>query len=124
LEAAPVSKTVVNYLVKTNEDWTDGLFFGDGADPPEPEDLTGSSFHAQLRVSPEAAFVHLDASTSNGLLIIDLPTAIVSWNVSRSVMRTIPPGVYVYDMLWTRADGTADVEVEGIVTVEQGVTRP
>ena len=120
-----MSLTIIDYLVKTNEDWLDGLFLDDGADPPEPHDLTGSSFRAHLRASPESLVVVLECSTANGRLLIasDPETGGLAWNVMKAEMKLIEPGVYHYDMLWTKPDGHEDVVAAGTITVERGITR-
>jgi hypothetical protein len=120
-----MSLTIIDYLVKTNEDWLDGMFLDDGAGPPVAHDLTGSSFKAHIRTEPDSLTVVLECSTDNGRLLIssDPETGGLSWNVMRAEMRLIEPGVYHYDMVWTRPGGYADTVIAGTVTVERGITR-
>lgn len=120
-----MSLTIIDYLVLTNEDWTDSLILDDGGDPAEPINLTGSSFEAQLRDAPGSLTVVLACSTGNGRLVIssEPETGGISWNVMRNEMRLIEPGVYHYDMVWTRPGGYADTVIAGTVTVERGITR-
>jgi hypothetical protein len=120
-----MSLTIIDYLVLTNEDWVDSLLLDDGGDPAEPVDLTGSEFLAQLRSEPGSLTVVLEASTDNGRLVIssEPETGGLSWNIFQDEMRLIEPGVYHYDIVWTRPGGYADTIVAGKVTVERGITR-
>lgn len=122
-----MSLTLVDYLVLTNEDWRDtlDLFVGDDPETGDPVDLTGSSFRAQLRTSEHTLNVSLECSTTNGRLVVDEPASgRVSWNVPPEILRTLEPGVYVYDMVWTNAGGVEDTFIAGTVTIKRGITRP
>jgi hypothetical protein len=120
-----MSLTVIDYLLKTNEDWQDSIELDDGAVSPTPLDVTGSSFLAHVRTEPDSLDIVLAASTANNMLVIaeDPTTGVVSWNVPKSVLSLIEPGVYVYDMVWTKADTSEDTVVEGTITVKRGITR-
>ncbi|HEY8356696.1 MAG TPA: hypothetical protein VIL30_04465 [Ramlibacter sp.] len=116
-----MSLTTVNYLVLTNEDWRDTLELENNGDPV---DLTGSAFRAQLRTTADTLAVALDASTSNGRMVIaDAPGGILSWNVAPEVLEDMEPGTYVYDIVWTTPGGVEDTIVDGTITLKRGVTR-
>ncbi|WP_019997235.1 hypothetical protein [Aureimonas ureilytica] len=119
-----MSITLVNYLVSTNEDWRDAIALVQG-EAEDPVDITDDEFVAQLRLPVEALHVLLEASTTNGFLQIVPPgtTGLLAWNVPASIMRTLPPGIYPYDMVWTREGNAIDRFAAGIVTIERGVTR-
>lgn len=118
-----MSFTVVDYLVTTNEDWRDALELTDDQDAPI--DLSGSTFLAHIRESSDSLSVALVASTENGrLAIADPPTSgIIAWNLAASELALVPPGVYVYDIVWTSAGDIADTVVGGTITVKRGITR-
>lgn len=120
-----MSLTLIDYEVLTNEDWVDSLLLDDGGDPASPIDLTGSAFEAQLRSEPGSLTVVLECSTANGRLVIssDPETGGLSWNVLQDEMRLIEPGLYHYDMVWTKPGGYADTVIAGTVKVERGITR-
>lgn len=113
----------IDYLISTNEDWLDAIELNDGAPTPAPLDLTGWSFHSQIRVSAEDATVMLDASTANGLHLII--SSACAWNIAKAILAArLPAGVYVYDTVGTDPDGRAVRVAEGVITAETGVTRP
>lgn len=120
-----MSLTIVDYLVRTNEDWRDSLNLTSGVgEEAEPVDLTGSTFAAQIRSSPDALFVLLEASTTNGRLVIaDAAGGVLSWNITADEMATLVPATYAYDIVWTNPDGLIDTFVAGTLTVERGITR-
>lgn len=120
-----MSLTVVDYLVKNNEDWVDSLFLSAG-DGDVAEDLTGSQFFAQFRTTPQSLFVVLDANTTNDRIVIaDPPTSgEISWNVAAAVLKNITPGVYVYDIVHRKLSGAEDTFATGTLTIERGITRP
>jgi hypothetical protein len=120
-----MSLTIIDYLVLTNEDWEDSIELDDGAEDPEPLDLTGSSFKSQLRTEEGSLTVVLECSTDNGRLVIDADplTGKVSFNVSKSMLSLMTPGVYVYDTVWIKPDLSQDTVAAGTVTVKRGITR-
>jgi hypothetical protein len=124
-----MSMTVIEYLVLTNEDWVDTLelttLAEDEEDDPAPVDLTGSSFAAHIRTSPDALNKIVIATTGNGRLVVAEPAnGLLAWNIPAEEMAVIEPGVYFYDIVWTSADGIIDTIAAGHVTVQRGVTRP
>jgi hypothetical protein len=106
--------------VATNADWLDGLEYWDLQAPPQPIDLDGIAFELELRSSPPAATVVIQASTDNGLIVVYDNT----WQllVPAATMLLLPPATYVYDMLGV-ADGYTRMLASGTVSVVQGVTR-
>jgi hypothetical protein len=123
-----MSLATIDYAVKQNEDWIDSFQIFDATDegePGDPRDLTGSSFRAHFRADPDGATVYLEASTDNGRLQVgdDPVEGWVHWNVPRSVLKGVPPGIYHYDVVWTDAGGAVDTVAEGIWTLKIGITR-
>lgn len=120
-----MSLTIVDYLVRTNEDWRDSLSLTTGVgDDAEAVDLTGSTFSAQIRSTPDTLLVLMEASTTNGKLVIaDAAGGVLSWNIAADEMATLVPAIYAYDMVWTNPDGIIDTFVAGTLTVERGITR-
>jgi hypothetical protein len=113
-------QVIMDMTVATNADWLDGLEYQDLQTPAQPIDLDGIAFELELRATPPAATVVLRAGTDNGLIVVYANT----WQllVPATLMETLPPATYVYDMLG-RADGYTRQLSSGNVTVVQGVTR-
>lgn len=115
----------INFAISTNEDWVDSLVFVSGEEQ-EPLDLSGSSFKMQLRTVPEKLTKIDEFSTENSRLVIEPAIEDVgklSIVVPKETVDNISPGVYVYDLVWTMADGRAVNLAAGTVTVKLGITR-
>lgn len=108
--------------ITNNGDWRQTIQFV-ATGTTTPIDLTGISFHSQVRSSAESAVVLLDLSTDDGTLVIDAPAGRLSWAVPESMLTTLR-GDYVTDII---------AEAEGIrvnlcadpltLLVRHGVTR-
>jgi hypothetical protein len=114
-----VPPVIMTMAVANNEVWLDGLEYQD-EESGDPIDLTGIAFQMEMRIAPSAATVVLRATSDNNYIRVGGNT----WQlqVPADVMVTIPPAIYVYDMLGL-ADGLTRRLARGEVTVELGVTR-
>ena len=121
-----VSMTVVT---ATNEDWIDSiLFLVDGADPLSPQlDITGITFHMEVRRRTDDHEVVLRASNANGdrTITIGEPPNVgyLIINIDHETMKTQIPGQYVADIIGNDLESTRrciliDLEIQA------GVTRP
>jgi len=114
-----VPPVIMTMEVANNEVWLDGLEYQD-EDTGDPIDLTGIAFQMEMRIAPSAATVVLRATSDNNYIRVGGNT----WQlqVPADVMVTIPPAVYVYDILGL-GDGLTRRLARGEVTVALGVTR-
>lgn len=114
----------MDYAVNTNEDWVDTFQIVSG-DPPIPVDLTGSTFTAHVRRAATDLDTVIEASTANGKLVVSSPPSdgLVSWNVPREQLEILKSRDYVYDIVWTRADGREIAFAVGTIDLQLGVTR-
>lgn len=79
--------------------------------------LTGSSVLAQIRKdSGTALLASFTASTSG------TTSGVVSLSLSDSVTKSLPPGVFHYDVLLTKSGGTKIRILEGKATVTPAIS--
>ena len=104
----------------TNSDWLDGLEYWTDDSHAQNIDLAGISFEMEMRAAPQFATVVLRASTDNGFIRVYAN----SWQflIPSTMMMSMPPGLYVFDMLG-RADGYTRNLVQATVQVDLGITR-
>ena len=114
-----VPPVIMSMSVANNEVWLDGLEYQDEI-TQDPIDLTGIAFQMEMRLVATAATVVLRATSDNSYIRVAGNTW--QFQVPGEVMVTIPPAIYVYDMLGL-ADGLTRRLARGEVTVELGVTR-
>jgi hypothetical protein len=91
-----------------------------------PIDLTGISFHCQVRTSAGSSSVVLDMSTTNGLLVSGGTNGILSFAVPAATLQATPAfqaGSYVADVL-AQAGSQTVLVAQLTITVTQGVTTP
>lgn len=123
----------IDFVVGTNEDWRDILTLyepwdgaSDGEAPPAEHDtldLTAATFAMHLRRAPGDTTAALILSSANSRLgLSGTPTdGRLIWNVDKTVMSKIAPGIYVHDI--TMAQGGVDrVVARGTVEIVLGVT--
>jgi hypothetical protein len=82
--------------------------------------LDGIVFALEMRSTPPAATVVLQATTGNGFLQVYDNT----WQllVPAATMLLVPPGDYVFDLLGM-AEGRTRNLVQAAVTIDLGITR-
>lgn len=90
-----------------------------------PVDLSGFTARMHVRTAVDAASVTLEASTSNGRIVLGGVAGTVTINVESSAMEAIAAGSYVYDLELVSPTATPVVTrlVEGTFTVDAEVTR-
>lgn len=120
-----MSFTLIPLETFTNEDFDDGFML---VDDDGPVDLTGSEFIAHIREAADTLAVVLECSTDNGMLVIadqgaTGETGLVEWSIPEDVARTIPDGVYHYDVVWIMPGGKRDTTHGGTITFYRGITR-
>lgn len=117
----------INFSVSTNEDWVDALKFQEGPEGSETAiDLTGSSFLMHVKETATQLSEDLILSTGNGRLIIEPAPedeGKLSIFVPQETVNDLNPGSYVYDIVWTMADGREVNLAAGTLTVNLGITR-
>lgn len=117
----------INMSVSTNEDWVDVLQFQEGPDGEQtPVDLAGSSFLMHMRTGPTRLEEALILSTANGRLIIEpAPEDVgkLTIFVPQAIVDDLEPGAYVFDIVWTMADGRHVNLASGNITINLGITR-
>lgn len=117
----------INFAVSTNEDWVDTLQFQEGPEGSQtPVDLTGSSFLMHVKEAATQLAEELILSTDNGRLIIEPAPedeGKLSIYVPQETVNDLNPGVYVFDVVWTMADGREVNLAAGTLTVILGITR-
>jgi hypothetical protein len=87
-------------------------------------DLTGISFHMQVRPAAGNPAIALDMSTANGLLTNGGANGLLSWLVPAAQVAQMAPGAYVADLV-AIADGAIVNLCQAApltVTVVEGVT--
>lgn len=93
---------------------------------PPPLDLTGISFVANLKASPQSSESYLTVQTSDGTFNNGGVTGVLSFDIPVQIMARTFPGTYVMDII-AEADG-ATVNLFPIgpatVIVLEGVTDP
>lgn len=91
-----------------------------------PVDLTGYSVAMQVRTQPPDDEIILDLASTGLTPRITIPTPAngrILVNVPSSVMETVEPGDYVYDMeIFTNADDHLRI-ISGTFSVSAEVTR-
>ena len=109
--------------IATNADLRAALQFTQ-AGSSTPLDLTGISFHMQVRLGSDLTRIALDLSTANGLLINGGPNGLLSWLVPAPQLAQIAPGAYVADLIAEGDGAIVNLCQNGplTVTVVEGVT--
>jgi hypothetical protein len=108
--------------VHNNADWWQS--FKLTTDGTTPIDLGGAIFSMTLVPKLGAATVDntFAFTMDTGLqLTTDGSDGLFSINIDHTVMETIPPGTYKYDMILDRS-GASQVLMEGVVKIIDGVT--
>lgn len=110
-----------DFVVSNNADWPHESFtVKDGEDPMS---LMGCTLRMQLRATPTTRVAALDLSApSQGITINDEAGGTFSIYVPAATMSLVAAGLYVRDILISRADETIYAG-RGGVTVLQGITR-
>ena len=87
-----------------------------------PWNLGGYSAVMTVRPFIGASTTTLVASTTNGLLALDVGSGRVQVNVDAATMAAISAGRFVYDLVLTSGDGTVTRILEGKFIVTAAVT--
>lgn len=85
----------------------------DGANAPW--NLLGYTAEAKIKKS-------YYSTTSTDFTAVALPSGLIQLTLSSSVTKTLEQGRYLYDVVITASDGKKTRVLEGIVTVNPGVT--
>lgn len=87
-------------------------------------DLTGYNLEAQLKFSPDTLPV-LTLSTGNGRIVINTPATdgVFFFTLPYSVMKTIFPGIYYFDIVNIVSSSSHEFIAAGILTVDAGITE-
>lgn len=123
----------IDFVVGTNEDWRDvitlyepwsGASAGEAPPPDQPKvNLTAATFAMHLRKAvgdTTAALVLSSANSRLGLSGAPADGRLI-WNIDKTVMSKIAPGLYVHDIVMVQ--GSVDrVIARGTVEVVKGVT--
>jgi hypothetical protein len=89
-------------------------------------DLTGATFKAQIRAGQNATsnlLMTFDSTADDGSITINIDTATVTLNSTKSANEALDFTKGFYDLLATWADGTTDKLANGAVIVSPGVTQ-
>ncbi len=124
IAAEGVSATAVNFTVANNANWSIAFRWKQGG---YPVSIVGQKLRMQLRANPDdlAGAVAVELSSANSHI---LPTdeSAGEWllNLSAAESSKIEAGSYAYDVLaYVDSDSRVYRRQQGIITVEQGVTR-
>ena len=114
--------------VSNNATWQDAFQFDPGS---ETWTLDGQMFELDVQRNPYDPVPLLSLSSAeNEIVIADPVQRVVYMNVDASVIQqSLPPGVYVYDLVMIAGDNPAPPAVRvalmyGTLEVVQGVTYP
>jgi hypothetical protein len=119
----------MTFSITTNGGWYDTIYFTQSPSSTIPIDLSGISFHAELRTAVGDARNALNMSTlTNPPQLVNGQTqGALYFSVDASLLVNLTPGQYVMDILATdTASGMVRNLCEPapiVVTVFQGVTR-
>jgi hypothetical protein len=111
----------VSIEARKNADWThDFQFTANGTSQP----INGRLALMVRREAAEAtASVTLSSDANGGIVITDAAQGRFRITFDRQKLKSMVPGSYVHDLLYTRTDGLATVIWEGPFTLIEGVTR-
>ena len=93
------------------------------ADKVTPIDLTGYTAKLQVRRAHAHATVLLEASTTDGRIVIAGPQGNISLTVPKEVTAALPAMTLEYDLFITSAAGVATRLLDGKFVVSASVTR-
>lgn len=88
-----------------------------------PVNLTGYTGAAQLRVSAGSPIVALDLSSENGGILIDGVNGKITMYATPAQTDLLIAEKYLYDLEITDLNGDVSRLVEGIITINKGITR-
>lgn len=88
-----------------------------------PVNLTGytASLEARYNLTDASPFITL--TTSNGGITLGGSAGTITLSMSPAATASLTPGQGVYDLEMTALSGEQDTLLEGIVTVQESVTR-
>lgn len=115
-EAAVMSTRLVAY---TNADWNEEPFEFFTGGLGNPDDLTGASAKMGLRLSGQSTRA-VDLSTADSTLTITLPSEI-GVTAPLSLMSTLAPGLYDFDLVITYSSGDIETVLAGQVQIVAGI---
>ncbi|WP_305096489.1 hypothetical protein [Croceibacterium aestuarii] len=125
-----------DFPVITNSDYTEELSFQDGA---QYLDITGHSFLAQIRVTPNAASVIdtlgiVASSAAEGFYPVDPARGSlqvrIAWESIKSMFEAAYPTILIgdvaalyYDLLVTLPSGDQEAWLFGYLIIDKGITN-
>ena len=84
---------------------------------------TGGSAILQIRRNVPAADTLISASSASGTIAMGGASGKITVTVPATTTANLSPGRGVYDLVWTKADGTVTRVIEGAVTISRSVSR-
>ena len=84
---------------------------------------TGGSAIFQIRRNVAATDTLISASSAGGTIAMGGANGKITVTVPAATTANLSPGRGVYDLVWTKADGTVTRVIEGAVTISRSVSR-
>ncbi len=83
----------------------------------------GGSAIFQIRKHVDATGTLVSASSAGGTIAMGGAAGTITVTVPAATTASLTPGRGVYDVVWTKADGTVTRVIEGAVTISRSVSR-
>lgn len=107
-----------------NATWRHGpitLAYGPGS-PVAINEQTRINMHVRATAADQNLV--LDLNRQNGrIIVVSANASTISIEVPVTVMRGVPAGDYVFDLLVTQGSGTVYRLIKGTLSVDEGVTK-